>query len=82
MLAGSAKRGIAVHIAHVFPDFMAHAPRGFVGHAKLALDLFRGNALPCGAEQKHGVEPVAQRSASALKWSFGHRGNLIAAILA
>ena len=82
MLAGTANRSIAVHVAHVFADFMAHAPRRFVGHAKLALDLFRRHAVPGGREQKHDVEPVAQRRAGALKRSVGHRGNLIAAILA
>ena len=82
MLTGTAKRIIAVHIAHVFADFMAHAPRRFVGHAKLALDLFRRNAVTGGREQEHDVEPIAQRRAGALKWSVSHRGNLIAAILA
>ena len=82
VLAGTANRSVAVHVAHVFADFMAHAPRRLVGHAELALDFLGGNPVPRGAEQKHDMEPVAQRSAGALKRSVGHRGNLIAAILA
>ena len=82
VLAGSAKRAAAVNDAHVFADFVAHAPGGFVGDAKLALDFFCRNAVAGGAEQKHDMEPVAQRSAGALKGRSAHGGNLIAAILA
>ena len=48
-LAGTAKRIVAVNVAHVFADQIAHPPRGFVGHAKLALHLFRGHAVPGSA---------------------------------
>ena len=82
VLAGTANGSVAVHTAHVFADFMAHAPRRLVGHAELALDFLCGNPVPRGAKQKHDVEPVAQWSAGALKRSVGHRGNLISAILA
>ena len=82
MLAGSTERAVAVNVAHVFADFMAHAPSGFIGHAKLALHFLRCHAVAGGAEQKHDVEPVAQRSAGALKRGSTHGGNLIATILA
>ena len=82
LFAKAAERRVAIDLAHVFADFVAHAPSRLVGHAKLALDLLCGNATPRRAEQKHNVEPVAQRSASAFKWSIGHRGNLVAAVFA
>lgn len=62
-----AHRIVAINRAHVFADLVAHAPRSFVGHAKLALDLFRRNAVPTGAELEHHEKPVAQRGPRAIK---------------
>ena len=45
-LAGTTHRRIAVNVAHVESDQVAHAPRGLVGHAQLALELFRGHTVP------------------------------------
>lgn len=33
----AAQRIAAINLGHVFPQLMAHAPRGFVGDAELAL---------------------------------------------
>lgn len=51
--ASATKEIIAVNCAYVFADLMAHAPRGFVGDAKLALDFLRGDAVTRRAELEH-----------------------------
>jgi hypothetical protein len=81
-LADTAKRIIAVLRRHIFADFMAHAPRRLVGHAKLALDFLGGNAVARGAEQKHDIKPVAQRSARPIERRIGGRIDLMAAEIA
>src|SRR5579885_381996 len=81
-LAGTAKRIVAVNVAHVFADQVAHAPSRFVGDAELALDLLGGHAVPRGAEQEHDVEPVPERRPGALKRRPGGRVELIAAVFA
>ena len=70
---------IAVNIAHVFPDLMAHAPRRLVGHAELALHFLRRHAMPRRAEQEHHEKPIAKRSARPLERSSSRRKNLVTA---
>jgi hypothetical protein len=81
-LAGTAKREVAIDIAHVQPDQVTHAPRRLVRHAKLPLNLFRRHAISRLAEQKHDVEPVTQAGACLFEGCPGGRVNLIAAMLA
>ena len=81
-LAHAAKRIGAVERSHVFADLMAHPPRGFVGHPKLALDFLGGNAVARRAEQEHDEKPVAQAGAGAIKRRSGGRVDLMAAIFA
>ena len=64
------------------PDLVAHAPRGFVGHADLALDALGGNAVPRRGEQEHDIEPIAQARAGAIERRSGGRINLIGAPMA
>ena len=81
-LAGSADRKIPVNVPHVLADQIAHAPRRFVRDAKLALNLFGGDAIPGGREQEHDEKPVPQRCPRALKGRPGSGVHLIAAMLA
>ena len=81
-LAHSADRKVTVNRAHILADHMAHAPRRFVGDAKLALDFLSGDAVPRRAELKHDKKPVAQRRAGAIKRRPGSRVNLKTTVLA
>lgn len=78
----SAKRPVAIGIGHVLADFMAHTPRAFVRHAKLALDFLGRNAVAGHAEQEHDVEPLLQRCTSALERSARHGVQMMFAPLA
>jgi hypothetical protein len=80
--AKAAKRIVAVLFGHEFADFVAHAPRRFVGHAKLALDFLGGHAIPRSAEKEHDIKPIAQRSAGAMERRIGGRKDLVAAEIA
>jgi len=73
---------IAVQRGHVFADFMAHAPRGLVGHSNVALDALGRNAVPRRREQEHDVEPIAQAGASAIERRSGGRIQLVGAPVA
>ena len=81
-LARTADREITVNIAHVLADQIAHAPRGFVGHAKLALHFLGGHAVPGSREQEHHEKPVPQGRPGALKGRPSSWIDLIAAMLA
>ena len=48
-------RGLAV--CHELADFVIHAPRGLVGHSKLALQFLRGNAVLAGRHEENCKEP-------------------------
>lgn len=80
-LAGTANWEIPVNVAHVFANQIAHAPRGFVGDAQLALHLFRRHAVPRSAEQEHDVEPVPKAGPGLFEGRPGGRVDLIAAML-
>jgi hypothetical protein len=75
-------RPVAINRAHVFTDGVAHAPCGFVGHSKLAFHFLCCNAVSRCAKLEHDKEPIAQRSAGALKRRPGSRVNLKAAMFA
>ena len=82
MLAGTTKRAVAVNVAHVFADFMAHAPSRFVSDAKLAFNFLGSNTVPRCAEQEHDKKPITKGCARPIKWSASSRVNLMPAILA
>jgi hypothetical protein len=75
----AAIRAVTIHAGHVFSDFMAYAPRGLVGHTKLALKLFRGDALPRSGKQIHGVKPHLEGRPGFLKRCPRHRVNMMPA---
>lgn len=60
---------------------MAHAPRGFVCHARLALDLLGRNAMAGRCHQVHRKEPVRQLSAGFVKDRISTGVDLMAAVL-
>ena len=65
--ADPAQRIVAIQRPHVFADFVAHAPSGFVGHADLALNFLGSDAVTRRAELEHDEEPIAQAGAGAVK---------------
>ena len=77
-----AKRRIAINGRHVLADLVRHAPRRLVGHAQLALKLFRWNAMPGSGEQVHGVEPLREWGVCPRKGRAFHGADLVAAPLA
>jgi hypothetical protein len=81
-LERSAHGFVTVHNHHILADFVAHAPRGLIGHPDLALDLLGGNAVAGRAEQKHHMEPIAQAGTSLVKGHASGRVKLVAAKLA
>ena len=76
----TSKHRIAVNVGHVLADFMAHAPRGLVGHADLPLDFLRRYAVPRRGEQENGIEPFLQGSPALLKRRSDLRRNLMRAV--
>ena len=77
-----AKRIVAVERAHVLPDFVAHAPCGFVGDANLALDALGGDTVPRSREQEHHVKPIAKAGPGPVEGRPGGRIQLIGAPIA
>ena len=70
---------ITVNVGHVLADFVTDAPRRLVGHPKLALQFFRGYAVPGRGEQVHRVEPLLQRRPRVLERRPSHRMDVMAA---
>jgi hypothetical protein len=77
--AHAAKGVITIKLRHILADFMAHAPRRFVGHAKLALNFLGRNSVTRSAKLEHDKKPIAQASASAVKGCASGRVDLRAA---
>ena len=71
---------ITINFRHVFADLVAHAPRAFIGHAKLALQFLGRHAMPRRGEQVCGVKPLLKRRARLLENCSGHRMNMMPAI--
>src|ERR1041385_2853679 len=59
-----------------------HAPRGFVGHSGLALNLLCGDAATGGTHEVHRIEPSLERSGALLKNGASERIDVIPARLA
>ena len=59
--AGPANRNVTVNFRHVFADQLRHAPSGFVGHAKLALQFLAAHAVAGDREQVDCIEPELKR---------------------
>src|SRR5208282_3781807 len=47
----------ALFIGKYGANLLKHAPSGFVGHSRLALNLFRGDTTAGSRHEVHGVEP-------------------------
>ena len=73
------QRAVAINLGHVLADFVAHTPRGFVGHAQLALQFLRRYAMPRRCEKIHGIEPFLERRVGARERRADHRMNVVAA---
>jgi len=71
-----------IHVSHVLPDFMRHAPCTLVRYAKLTLQLFSRYAMPGSRKQVNGKEPLVQRGTATLHWSPYAGADLITAPLA
>lgn len=80
--AYAAKRIVAVERRHIFADFMAHAPRRFVGYAKLTLDFLSRHPMPRSAEQEDDIKPIAQRGPRPVHRRVSGRKDLMAAKVA
>lgn len=80
--ASAADRLLAVHSRHVLADFMADPPRRLVRHAKLALEFFSRNAVPCRREQVHRIEPKLERRAGLFEGRANGRVQVVAATAA
>lgn len=73
---------LPVNHRHMLANLMADAPRGFVSHAKLALQFFARYAVTRGGEQIDRVEPQLERSAAVFERSANSRVNMMSAPLA
>jgi hypothetical protein len=73
---------LAVNIGHVLADEPGHAPRGLIGHAKLAFEFLCWNPMTGRGEQIKGIKPELQRCARILKRSSGGRVDVMPAPLA
>lgn len=73
---------VAVNLAHVLPDLVAHSPSSFVGDRQLALKLLSGDAMTGSSEQVDSVEPLLEGCTRACEGSSDHRANLMGAPLA
>lgn len=76
------QRKFTVHLLHMFSDFVSHAKRAFVGHAKFPLQLHRGNAMAGSGEKVNCIEPQLHRRPAILKQRSGCRVDMMAAPLA
>src|SRR5207244_4337503 len=60
-------------------DQVKHAPSGFVGHAKLTLQLFRGNPATSACDEVYRVEPQMQGRGRFVEDRSSRRMQVIAA---
>ena len=67
---------VAVHLAHVLADFVAHAKRSRIRDPELALQFLGRDAMPGSREEVHGIEPLLQRRMRAMKDGPDHGENL------
>jgi hypothetical protein len=77
--ANSSKRVVTIKLRHILADFMAHAPRRFVGNPNLAFDFLGRNTITRSAKLEHDKKPIAQAGASAVKGCSSGRIDLRAA---
>lgn len=76
----TAERAVAIDLRHVLADFARHSPRGLIAHAKLALKLFRRDAVARGRKEVHRVKPLLQRHMSPHERRADHRMNVLSAV--
>jgi len=58
---------LKVMLVHLLADFVSDPPCGLIGHPKLALQFFAGNAVACRDKQVDRVKPNLERRACVLK---------------
>lgn len=63
-------------------DLVADAPRRLIGHAELALQFLRRDAVPRHREQVHGIEPELQRRPGLLERRSNRRVQVVPATAA
>src|SRR5205085_9492862 len=68
-----------VLLHEVFADLVEHAKRGLVVHAKLALQLLRGDAAARTRDEIDRVEPQVQRGRGLVEDRPGCRMDVVAA---
>jgi hypothetical protein len=73
---------IGVGSRHQLAEFVADAPSALVGHASLALDFLRSDAMPSAGHEVHRKEPDRERGAGFVKDGPGTRVGVMAASLA
>lgn len=81
-LTRPADRLVAVNRRHVLADKRCHAPRGFIGHSKLALEFLGADAVARRREQVDCIEPKLERGARLLERSANGRVQMVTAPLA
>jgi len=81
LLASAQLRSVFGFIQHG-ANLLEHAPRGFVGHASLALNLLRGNSASRLRHEVDGIEPSRERSGRFVEDSSSSRVNVMAAMVA
>lgn len=62
-------------------NLLEHPPRGFIGHTRLTLNLFRRDAATSGRHQIHRIEPRSQRSRGFVEDRASRRVNVVTAIV-
>lgn len=79
--AKAAEWAVAIYLAHILADFVAHAPSALVGHTQLPLQFLGGHAVTRSAEQVHGEQPELERRPGVLKGRVHAGVNVVAAVL-
>ena len=81
LLAAAKFRRVLGFIEHG-ANLLKHAPRGFVRNARLALDLFCGNAATGRGHKVDRIKPSRERSGRLVKDRARSRVNVVAAMIA
>lgn len=81
-LAPKAADWILLVIGQHGSNLLEHPPCGFVGHARLALNLFRAYPASRGSHEINGIKPSREWSRRFVKDRVGGRVNVMAAVIA
>ena len=80
MGTATANRRIAINLANVLADFVAHAPRRFVAYAQLALQFLGGHAMAGRREQVDRIKPLLQRRMRPIEERPRHRAEAMSVL--